>query len=229
MRPRHIRARWLALGAVVLIAVAGGVAYAAIPDSHGVIHACYSKKLGVLRVIDSEAGKTCLPGEKALTWNQKGEQGPAGPQGEPGPQGPAGQAGGSDVQVMQGSFAVAFGATGGGQTFPLTEITISGRCERIPAPPPSNEQVLALVLLDAASGATMDAFGSFTGGPIGIQSFLSGPVSIYDPAFSPNPQGGVFTALASSKGATASITVGGYVDAGSSTCRFLWQAVEAPN
>ena len=40
-------------GAVLALAVAG-IAYAAIPDSSGVIHGCYSKT-GALRVIDSSA------------------------------------------------------------------------------------------------------------------------------------------------------------------------------
>src|SRR6266700_3146585 len=41
--------------AVVLI---GGAAYAVIPDSNGVIHACYSKTGGALRVSDTGPGRT---------------------------------------------------------------------------------------------------------------------------------------------------------------------------
>lgn len=55
----------------------GGAAYAAIPDSNGTIHACYHKKTGDLRVVDS-AGD-CRKKEQALEWNQEG---PAGPPGE---------------------------------------------------------------------------------------------------------------------------------------------------
>src|SRR5207302_4966596 len=56
-----------------------------IPDSGGVIHGCYSKKDGSLRVIDTGLGGTCdAKKETALDWNQTG---PAGPQGPPGPSG----------------------------------------------------------------------------------------------------------------------------------------------
>jgi hypothetical protein len=51
------------------------VAWAAIPDA-GVIHGCYVKKSGALRVI--EAGKTCKATEATLDWNQQGLQGPPG-------------------------------------------------------------------------------------------------------------------------------------------------------
>ena len=41
----------LMIGVVAGLALAGGVAYATIPDANGVIHGCY-KKSGDLRVID---------------------------------------------------------------------------------------------------------------------------------------------------------------------------------
>src|SRR5438067_256507 len=61
--------RRLALVAVLAL-VGAGIAYAAIPDSSGVIHGCYSTKNGALRVIDSSA--KCANGEVALNWNQQG-------------------------------------------------------------------------------------------------------------------------------------------------------------
>jgi hypothetical protein len=73
-------------------ALAGGVAYATIPDSAGVIHTCYSKATGTWRPIDSPSEK-CKSGETQLDFNQRGPQGPAGPQGPSGPAGPAGPAG----------------------------------------------------------------------------------------------------------------------------------------
>ena len=54
----------------------GGVAYATIPDSGGVIHGCY-KVNGDLRVIDSPS-QSCAMNETALTWSQTGPQGPPG-------------------------------------------------------------------------------------------------------------------------------------------------------
>jgi hypothetical protein len=53
--------RWLfALAAVTAISLIATVAYAAIPDAAGIIHACRANKTGVLRVIDTEAGQRCL-------------------------------------------------------------------------------------------------------------------------------------------------------------------------
>ncbi len=61
-----------------VLALAGGVAYATIPDANGVIHGCYSMTSGRLRVIDSGAGQACTPCEKPLNWSQAGAQ-PPGP------------------------------------------------------------------------------------------------------------------------------------------------------
>ena len=80
---------------------AGGVAWAA-SGSGGVIHACYKKRGGALRI-----AHRCRHGEKRLSWNQvgplgprgfkgssvKGKTGATGPPGPTGPQGPAGKEG----------------------------------------------------------------------------------------------------------------------------------------
>jgi hypothetical protein len=65
----------------------GGIAWAAIPDSAGVIHGCYANKGGALRVIDTATTTSCKSTEQSLTWNQQGIQGPAGQQGPQGPKG----------------------------------------------------------------------------------------------------------------------------------------------
>lgn len=96
----------LAAGAAATAAAAlvGGVAWSAIPDSGGVIHGCYQKQQGMLRVIDDAAG-TCRPAEVAISWNTVGPQGTPGPQGEqgpPGPQGPQGEQGSQGEQGPQG-------------------------------------------------------------------------------------------------------------------------------
>ncbi len=67
---------------VLVAAVIGGVAWAAIPDANGTIHGCYKAQHGQLRVIDT--GESCLPSEVALSWNQAGQQGATGPQGATG-------------------------------------------------------------------------------------------------------------------------------------------------
>jgi len=88
------RGRWFALGVVSGAFLAGSaVALAAIPDSGGVIHGCYQKNVGNLRVVDSGAGDGCRPSEIAIQWSQTGPQGPVGPVGPQGPKGDKGDTG----------------------------------------------------------------------------------------------------------------------------------------
>jgi hypothetical protein len=81
------------LAAALLLLLAGSVAYASIPDSQGVIHACRKNNGGALRVIDTDARQTCTSNETALDWSQTGPQGPAGSAGPAGPAGPQGPEG----------------------------------------------------------------------------------------------------------------------------------------
>jgi hypothetical protein len=60
------------IAVVALALTAGGVAVAAIPDSKGVIHACYATKGGAVRVV---GGDGCHKGERKLAWNRKGRPG----------------------------------------------------------------------------------------------------------------------------------------------------------
>lgn len=64
------RGLWL-LAAMVLggLALAGGIAYATIPDSSGIIHGCRNNGSGALRVIDS-ASQSCTSAETPLNWVQ---------------------------------------------------------------------------------------------------------------------------------------------------------------
>jgi hypothetical protein len=80
--------------AAVLFAalVVGGVAYATIPDSGGVIHGCYTKSGGTLRVIDASV-TNCKTNEVSLNWSQQGVRGPPGAPGAPGPPGQTGPPG----------------------------------------------------------------------------------------------------------------------------------------
>jgi Collagen triple helix repeat (20 copies) len=93
--------RRLALVAIVALA-ATGVAYAAIPGANGVINGCYEKRIGILRVIDAGAGKTCTSLETPISWNQQGPKGDIGPQGPEGPQGPPGVQGETGTQGPKG-------------------------------------------------------------------------------------------------------------------------------
>jgi Collagen triple helix repeat (20 copies) len=108
-RPRA-RGVWLVTGLLAALALAGGAAYATIPDDGGVIHGCYARQTGVLRVIDSDASR-CLASETAITWSQRGPQGLTGLQGDRGAQGPAGPQGPSGPQGPQGETGPQ-GATG---------------------------------------------------------------------------------------------------------------------
>lgn len=90
MNGKLIRPAVVAVVATGALLVAGGIAYATIPDGSGVIHGCYQKNQGTLRVIDTGQAQTCSSSEAPLNWSQTGPQGPQGPQGIQGPQGPSG-------------------------------------------------------------------------------------------------------------------------------------------
>jgi len=147
------------LGVIAVIAlVAAGIAYAAIPDSSGVIHGCYSAKTGALRVIDS-SGK-CANGENALNWNQ---QGPKGDVGATGPQGPKGDAGATGAQGPAG----AAGATGPagpagaqgpqGSQGPQGDTGATGaQGSQGPAGPPGPSGVVGSYFLAATAPSTLD-------------------------------------------------------------------------
>jgi len=81
--------RGVVLAAVAVIATVGGVAYASIPDSSGVIHGCYDSG-GNLKVVQTVP---CPKRYTPLAWSQAGPTGPAGPAGPSGATGPAGPQG----------------------------------------------------------------------------------------------------------------------------------------
>jgi len=95
------RFRKLGRGGKVLVALAvGGAIFgiaaavqASIPDASGVIHGCYQKVNGQLRVIDTDKGQTCNPSELQLQWSQTGPKGATGPTGATGPKGATGATG----------------------------------------------------------------------------------------------------------------------------------------
>jgi hypothetical protein len=73
--------------AALLFVLAGGIAYATIPDSGQTYTACMLKGVGTIRLIDTSLGGNSLLGrctslEAQITWNQKGQPGPAGPAGQ---------------------------------------------------------------------------------------------------------------------------------------------------
>jgi hypothetical protein len=114
LRPR-LRYANVMSSIAVFIALGGG-AYAAvssIPGPDGVIHGCYQKKKGSLRLV--AAGRRCARSERAIAFNQ---QGPAGPRGSRGSAGSKGVKGATGSQGTTGA-AGAPGAPGAkGETGP---------------------------------------------------------------------------------------------------------------
>jgi hypothetical protein len=67
MRRTRLTRRWpVAVVAAAALVAAGGIGYAAIPDAGGVIHTCYVKSSGALRVIDTGLGQSCKGNELPL-------------------------------------------------------------------------------------------------------------------------------------------------------------------
>lgn len=87
----------------LVVGGAGSVVFASIPDSNGVIHACYLNATGTVRIIDS-ATTNCNGLETAITWSQTG---PQGAQGATGPQGPEGPGGFTSTELTDADFTGA--------------------------------------------------------------------------------------------------------------------------
>jgi hypothetical protein len=96
----------LVVSVCALVVALGGVAFATIPDSNGVIHGCYAVNTkgqvggtSTLRLIDPTGGNgtvtstKCKTTEHAVKFNQTGPQGATGPEGPIGPNGPVGPSG----------------------------------------------------------------------------------------------------------------------------------------
>src|SRR5947209_7455376 len=115
------------VGAV--LAVAGG-AFASIPDGGGVLHGCYNKINGLLRVIDVPS-QHCRRGEQAVSWSQTGPQGAQG------------------IQGVQGNPGLVWrGTWGAGTTYKADDAVSSGGSaykalsETSNDPPPSENWLL---------------------------------------------------------------------------------------
>jgi len=89
----------LVLATLALLAALGGAAWAAIPGPAGIIHGCYNKHSGQLRVINTAVGARCRRREGALNWS---ETGPPGPRGGGGPAGKTGKTGATGKTGLTG-------------------------------------------------------------------------------------------------------------------------------
>jgi hypothetical protein len=83
----------------------GGIAYASIPDSSQVFHACYKTNGGQVRLVDSASA--CTASETATQWSQTGPSGPSGASGPSGPQGPGATWGTKTVAELAGVGVLA--------------------------------------------------------------------------------------------------------------------------
>ncbi len=104
-----VGAAGLASAALIGVGIAvgaAGLASAAIPNG-GVIHGCWDRESGKLRVIDADSN-ACRKDERSLNWNKEGPQGPQGlpgAKGEPGLPGAKGDPGPSAVPLGSTEFA----------------------------------------------------------------------------------------------------------------------------
>jgi hypothetical protein len=123
----------------------GGIAWAAIPDDSGAIHACVGRYGGIVRVIDTAKNERCVNAlEVPLTWSQRGPQGVPGAPGPTGAPGvgptvvqlaagdPACPAGGAAITDAEGSTAYACSGSDGadgtdGAPFDGTFTSANGR------------------------------------------------------------------------------------------------------
>jgi len=64
----YLSKKLVALVVVIVGVVAGSAAFAAIPGAGGVIHSCYTKSGGSMRVIDASV-TNCKSTETSLDWN----------------------------------------------------------------------------------------------------------------------------------------------------------------
>jgi hypothetical protein len=64
----------MAVASIALFLAVGGVAAASIPDASGVVHVCYQKSGGGLRIVDTAKRGTvgrCRKGERATSWTRR--------------------------------------------------------------------------------------------------------------------------------------------------------------
>jgi hypothetical protein len=91
------------VGAIVATALAGGVAWAAIPGPGGVIQGCYRDKRGDVKVVES---LPCPKGYSSLPWNEQGVPGAPGADGADGVSPTVAQLSPGDTNCPAGGAAI---------------------------------------------------------------------------------------------------------------------------
>ena len=157
----------VAAAVAVALLAAAGVAYATIPDGDGVIHGCYSRSGGSLRVIDASV-TNCSKSETSLDWNAQGEQGLQGPQGEagaPGPAGAQGPAGPPGPAGPQGPSGLSHGYLATASSVPVAQFPVYSTVALLSSVPAGKYMISAQVNLgdpagDADDGCRLSVNGS---------------------------------------------------------------------
>jgi len=126
------------LTAMVLLLAGVVLTRATIPDAKGVIHACYNKSGGSIRVIDDSV-TGCGANETSLNWNVPGAAGPSGPIGPQGPVGPSGPQGPAGPAGPQGALGPSNAYVRADQT---TLVTL-----------PANQLPVTVISLDLPAGS----------------------------------------------------------------------------
>jgi hypothetical protein len=114
----------VAVMVVLVLASSTAIAFASIPSANGVIHGCFRRADGRLRVINRDVGRTCRDGERSLSWNRRGRrglQGLRGPRGLQGIQGPQGEPGVSSHALTEHIVASFTPATEPGSSASWTQ------------------------------------------------------------------------------------------------------------
>jgi len=152
-----------ALVAMVAALTVGSIAWAAIPDTGGVIRGCYEKGTGQLRVTDTQTNmpKGCGAKEVSLDWSVRGPMGPAGPEGPAGPP----RDGAADAFV--GSFGADTGNATAAPSVPCTlgQIILSASPTKTAGGMPATGQLLPIAqntALFALLGTTYGGDGKVT-------------------------------------------------------------------
>ena len=116
----------MAVASIALFLAVGGVAAASIPDASGVVHVCYQKSGGGLRIVDTAKRGTvgrCRKGERATSWTRRrrstasrGSRDRRASEGTQGVEGTQGSQGLQGIQGPAGATGPATGPAGGGLT-----------------------------------------------------------------------------------------------------------------
>ena len=111
MRISKPRTGVLVLAGLVGLLVAGGIAYATIPDGGGVFTACRLNGVGTIRLIDPSGPSgsllsRCTQLETQIQWNAKGQTGATGPAGPAGASPTVAQLAAGDAHCPSGGAAI---------------------------------------------------------------------------------------------------------------------------